>query len=278
MRITGENLKQCINEAVEFLQSKISAKPDIAIVLGTGLEYSVGYLKTIYIIPYHEIPHFPVTTAPGHNGLFHITSLGSREILVLHGRAHLYEGYTPMEVAFPVWVMKKLGIKVLILTNAAGGITPGLKVGDIVVIRDHINLQGGSPIAGIKVDEFGDRFPSMNDAYSLKLILLIDRIASQEKIPVRKGTYAAVHGPHFETPSEINMLKILGADLVGMSTVPEVITAKHCGIDVLALSVVSNLCKPEHPDKVSAQEVVSSVEKVSSKLGRLLYRLLVEYK
>ena len=230
-----------IKEATEYLKNHLSQVPSVALVLGSGLGYFADLLEEKEIVDYKDIPHFPVSTAPDHQGRFVLGQISGKAVLVMQGRIHYYEGYSMDEVVFPVRVMKKLGIQHIFLTNAAGGINEEYRVGDIMMISDHIKFFNDTPLRGKNIDEFGPRFNDMSDAYTRSLRSLARKIAEENGISLREGVYSYMPGPCFETPAEIRMLRILGADVVGMSTVPEVICASHAGLNVFALSFVTNL-------------------------------------
>ncbi len=232
---------QIIEETAEFLRQELSEIPETALVLGTGLGYFADFLEEKTEIPYSKIPHFPVSTAPDHAGRLVCGKLCGKSVLIMQGRIHYYEGYSMDEVVYPIRVFRKLGIRKLFLTNAVGSINQSYHVGDLVLISDHIKFFNDMPLRGKNIDEFGPRFPDMSDAYSKELRAAAKRIAENARIPLREGIYAYMPGPCFETPAEIRMLRTLGADVVGMSTVPEVICAVHAGMKVLVLSFVTNL-------------------------------------
>jgi purine-nucleoside phosphorylase len=225
-------------------------------------------------IPYSEIPHWPQSTAVGHAGELILVRLGEVPLAVMAGRAHLYEGYTPGQATFPVRVLGRLGVRSLVLTNAAGGINLDLRRGGLVLISDHINLQGSNPLAGPNLDAFGPRFPDMSEAYSKRYREIAANVAQQLGIELTEGVYAAVLGPSYETPAEIRYLRAIGADLVGMSTVPEVIVANHMGIRVLAISCVTNMAAGILPQKINHEEVLETGRMVRGTLVRLLKGLL----
>lgn len=230
-----------ICEAAEYIKNTIKNVPETALVLGTGLGYFADFLENKQIIPYEEIPHFPISTAPDHLGQLVIGNLGEKAVMIMQGRIHYYEGYSMDEVVFPVRVMKVLGIKNLFLTNAVGSVNLDYKVGELVMLSDHIKFFNDTPLRGQNIDSFGPRFNDMSNAYTKELRTLARKIADEGKIPLHEGVYSYMPGPSFETPAEIRMLRTLGADVVGMSTVPEVICAAHCGMKVFALSFVTNL-------------------------------------
>jgi purine-nucleoside phosphorylase len=235
---------QEIRQAATYIQSKTNHHPTIGLILGSGLSPLADEIEQADYIPYQEIPHFPYSTVPGHVGRLVIGQLAGKTTLVMQGRSHFYEGYSPQQLTLPVRVMQLLGIKTLIVTNAAGGINANFKAGDLMLITDHLNLlgmAGPNPLRGPNLDEFGPRFPSMTQPYALDLINLAHKVAGELGFTLQEGVYAYLAGPTFETPAEIRYLKVIGADAVGMSTVPEVIVAKHSGMRVLGISTITNI-------------------------------------
>ena len=229
-----------IQETAAFLKGKMHTQPETAIILGTGLGSLVNEITDKYEISYTDIPNFPVSTVEGHSGKLIFGKLGDKDIMAMQGRFHYYEGYPMTEVTFPVRVMRELGIKTLFVSNAAGGMNPNFKIGDLMIITDHINFFPEHPLRGKNIP-YGPRFPDMSEAYSKELIEKADKIAAQKGIKVQHGIYIGTQGPTYETPAEYKMFRILGADAVGMSTVPEVIVANHCGIQVFGISVITDL-------------------------------------
>ena len=229
-----------IQETAAFLKSKMHTQPETAIILGTGLGSLVNEITDKYEINYQDIPNFPVSTVEGHSGKLIFGKLGDKDILAMQGRFHYYEGYNMKEVTFPVRVMRELGIKTLFVSNASGGMSPDFEVGDLMIITDHINFFPEHPLRGKNIPS-GPRFPDMSEAYNKELIRKADQIAAEKGIKVQHGIYIGVQGPTYETPAEYKMFRILGADAVGMSTVPEVIVANHCGIKVFGISVITDL-------------------------------------
>ena len=229
-----------IQETAAFLKSKMHTQPETAIILGTGLGSLVNEITDKYEINYQDIPNFPVSTVEGHSGKLIFGKLGDKDILAMQGRFHYYEGYNMKEVTFPVRVMRELGIKTLFVSNASGGMSPDFEVGDLMIITDHINFFPEHPLRGKNIP-YGPRFPDMSEAYNKELIRKVDQIAAEKGIKVQHGIYIGVQGPTYETPAEYKMFRILGADAVGMSTVPEVIVANHCGIKVFGISVITDL-------------------------------------
>ena len=229
-----------IQETATYLKGKISTHPETAIILGTGLGSLVHEITDKYEIDYKDIPHFPLSTVEGHSGKLIFGKLGDKDIMAMQGRFHYYEGYSMKEVTFPVRVMHALGIKTLFVSNAAGGMNPDFEIGDLMVITDHINFFPEHPLRGKNIP-YGPRFPDMSEAYNKELINKADIIAAEKGIKLQHGIYIGTQGPTFETPAEYKMFHILGADAVGMSTVPEVIVANHCGINVFGISVITDL-------------------------------------
>jgi purine-nucleoside phosphorylase len=259
-----------VQETVDFLQKKGISTPDYGIILGTGLGNLVEKITVDISIPYKDIPNFPVSTVAGHSGELIFGSIGTKKVLAMRGRFHYYEGWSIEQTVFPVRVMKYLGVENLIVSNASGGVNPTFKVGDIMIITDHINFMPEHPLRGRNEDRFGSRFVDMHEAYSKKMILRMEKVAKKLGIPIRKGIYLALQGPTFETPAEYKMVKILGADAVGMSTVPEVIVAKHMGMTCFGISVITDLGIEGIVEEVSHEEV-QKVAKVAEKIvGRLV--------
>ena len=229
-----------IQETADFLKSKMHTHPETAIILGPGLGSLVNEITDKYEIGYETIPNFPVSTVEGHSGKLIFGKLGNKDIMAMQGRFHFYEGYSMKEVTFPIRVMRELGIKTLFVSNAAGGMNPSFEIGDLMIITDHINFFPEHPLHGKNIP-YGPRFPDMSEAYNKALIRKADEIANEKGIKVQHGIYIGTQGPTYETPAEYKMFRILGADAVGMSTVPEVIVANHCGIQVFGISVITDL-------------------------------------
>lgn len=264
-----EDLKAKVIESIEFINQKSKIKPKIAIILGTGLGRLAENIKGKEIIPYSEIPNFPISTVQSHSGNLVLGKLGNKEVVAMQGRFHYYEGYNLKEVTFPVRVMKKLGADIIIISNAAGGMNRFFKRGDLMLITDHINLFGDNPLIGPNDEELGPRFPDMSEAYSQQLIKLAKKIALKEKIRLREGVYAGLTGPTLETPAEYRFLISIGADAVGMSTVPEVIVANHMGMKVLGISCITDLAIDGVIIKTSVKEILkvaSDAEPIMTKL------------
>lgn len=265
-----------IQETTQFIQKLINDTPDAGIVLGTGLGGLVDEIQIIKDIPYTEIPNFPVSTVKGHQGKLIFGLLSGKKVLAMQGRFHFYEGYTMKELTFPIRVMKELGIKLLIVSNAAGGMNKNFKVGDIMLINDHINLMGTNPLIGHNYDELGPRFPDMGEPYDLMWLDKAKAIAKKNNIDVKEGVYAAVTGPTFETPAEYRYMRAVGADAVGMSTVPEVIVARHAGIAVFALSVITDLGGMDEIEPVSHEEVIRAANAAEPKMTAIIRDLVSE--
>ena len=243
-----------IQETASWLKERMTTSPKTAIILGTGLGQLASEITDAYEFPYQDIPNFPVSTVKGHSGKLIFGKLGGVDIMAMQGRFHFYEGYSMKEVTFPVRVMYELGIKTLFVSNAAGGMNPQFKIGDLMIITDHINFFPEHPLRG-KNFPTGPRFPDMHETYDLSLVALADKIAEEKGIPVQHGVYVGVQGPTFETPAEYRMYRLLGGDAVGMSTVPEVIVAHHCGIRTFGVSVITDLGGFDEPVEVSHEEV-----------------------
>jgi purine-nucleoside phosphorylase len=263
-----------IVEAADYLRTRLPRLPKMALVLGSGLGVFADVLEDRTEVAYTEIPHWPQSTAVGHSGKLILGRLGTLELICLSGRAHFYEGYSSQQVTFAVRVMGKLGVRSLVLTNAAGGINLAYEQGALVLISDHINLQGTNPLIGPNDDSLGPRFPDMSEAYNEHYRFLAKQVAAEQHLPLAEGVYAALSGPSYETPAEIHYLRVIGADLVGMSTVPEVIIANHMGMKVLAISCVTNMAAGILQQKISHEEVLQTGLHVRDTLVRLLKELL----
>jgi purine-nucleoside phosphorylase len=263
------------DEARSFIAERLPAAPTIGVVLGSGLEGFASELADRFEIPYSEIPHWPRPTVAGHSGHLAAGRLGHRTIAVLAGRAHLYEGYSAEQAAFPIRVLGLLGVRTLVLTNAAGAINAKLRAGQLVLISDHINLQATNPLIGENDERFGPRFPDLTEVYSLRLRELARRSGEHLNVELPEGVYAAVTGPSYETPAEICFLRAIGADLVGMSTVPEAIAAAHQGMEVLAISSASNMAAGILPQKLSHAEVLEAGRRIRDTLIALLKEIIL---
>jgi purine-nucleoside phosphorylase len=263
-----------IQETVKYINQQIDSSPEVGIVLGTGLGGLVNEIQNSIKIPYTEIPNFPVSTVKGHQGQLIYGDLGGKKVIAMQGRFHYYEGYTMKEVVFPIRVMKLLGVKAMIVSNAAGGVNPDFEVGDIMIINDHINLMGDNPLLGPNEEEFGPRFPDMSEAYKPEYIKIVKDIAAQHNIHLQEGVYAGVTGPTFETLAEYKYIRVIGADAVGMSTVPEVITARHMGVPVFAVSVISDLGVEGKIVEITHEEVIQAAAAAEPKMTLLVEGLL----
>ncbi len=266
-------------EQINFTTKNILSRtnnftPEVGIILGTGLGGLVKEIKTEYSIPYSEIPNFPVSTVEGHQGRLILGELGGKKVMAMQGRFHFYEGYTMQQITFPVRVMKALGVKTLCVSNASGGMNPAFSVGEIMIINDHINLFPTNPLIGSNYKELGPRFPDMGEAYKKEYVSLAKKIAEENKIKVSEGVYAGLTGPCFETPAEYRYLWRIGADAVGMSTVPEVIVAKHSGMDVFGISIVTDLGVEGVVQNVSHEEVQKVAHQQEPKLSFIVKELV----
>jgi purine-nucleoside phosphorylase len=264
-----------IEEAVAYINEKISIVPKVGIILGSGIGDLANEIEADIKITYSDIPNFPVSTVKGHLGQLIFGKLNGVQVVAMHGRFHYYEGYNMQEVTLPVRVMKLLGIKSLFVSNASGGVNENFEVGDIMLITDHINLLP-NPLIGANIEEHGPRFPDMSEAYDKKLLSAAKKIARHQGINYKTGVYAAVSGPTYETPAEYKYISVLGADAVGMSTVPEVIVARHMGLPVFAVSVISDLGVAGKIIEISHQEVIDAVARVTPKLITLVKDLVKE--
>lgn len=268
------DLLRKIEEAVEYLKSQTQVEPSIGIVLGTGLGRLAQEIRGKATLSYEEIPHFVRSTVETHAGKLIFGELGRKEVMAMQGRFHFYEGYTMQEITFPVRVMRALGCKTIILSNAAGGLNPLFERGDMMIIVDHVNLLGENPLKGPNIDTLGPRFPDMCDAYDPKLVELAEMIAMEERIPVKKGIYVAVSGPNLETRAEYRFLRIIGADAVGMSTVPEVIVARHMGMKVFGISIITDMGLPDVLAPVDIREILRVADEVEPGLTSLIKRMV----
>ncbi len=261
-------------KARDYLLEQGITQPQVGIVLGTGLHQLVKHVVVALSIPYTDIPGFPESTVEFHKGNLIYGKLGNKNVLIMQGRLHAYEGYSLQQIVFPVRVMKLLGIHQLFMSNAAGGINLNFKKGDLVLIEDHINLLSGNPLSGKNYDELGSRFPDMSQPYDLSLQDLLQQQAKRLNINLKKGVYAAVHGPNLETKAEYRYLKVIGADLVGMSTVPEVIAANHMQLPCVAVSVVTDECNPDDLKPVDIEEIIAVAGKADGLLSNLFYETI----
>lgn len=267
-----------VEAATAFLQKHYQQIPSLGFILGSGLGILADEIENPIKIQYDQIPHFPVSTVKGHAGQLVFGQLNGKEVVMMQGRFHYYEGYSFQEVTFPVRVMKQLGVETLIVTNAAGGINEQYTPGDFMLIADHINLMGGNPLIGPNVEQFGERFPDMSEAYNHKLRELAKTIASNMEMKVQEGVYVGNTGPVYETPAEVKMARILGGDAVGMSTVPEVIAARHARLMVLGISCISNMAAGILDEPLTHEEVIETTDKVRADFIRYLKAIVKEIK
>ena len=272
----ASSILQELQETVQFIQAIYPAQPRIGIVLGSGLGNLTQEISIEQEIPYEQIPHFPVSTVEGHQGKLIFGTLGGQKVVVLSGRFHYYEGYSPAQVVFPIRVLKFLGVETLLLSNAAGGMNKAFKVGDLMTIKDHISLFIVNPLLGKNDSTLGPRFPDMSEPYDKNLISKARAIAAQLKIPVQEGVYAGVTGPTFETRAEYRLLHIAGGDAVGMSTVQEVIAARHVGLSVFAMSVITDLGIREEENVITHEEVLQAANEAEPKLTAIFRQLIME--
>ncbi len=266
-----------VNETAAFLKSAVATRPTIGFFSGTGLSETLSFIEPDNSFDYDKIPNFPVSTVASHTGRMVFGKACGKEIVAMNGRFHLYEGYSPQEVAFPVRVMRELGVATIVMTNAAGGIDSGLRCGDIMVIADHINLTGESPLTGPNEERWGIRFPHMIGAYDKKLVQLAIKSGEAIGITVKTGTYAGLKGPGLETPAEIRYLKTIGADAVGFSTIQEVIAAIHGGTRVLGLSIITNMNDPDKPEPATLEEVIDVAGRATPQLIKIVERVISQF-
>jgi len=267
-------LPEKIRAAVDVIRSRSKTVPQVGIILGTGLGKLATSVKKEAEISYADIPHFAQSTVESHAGRLILGTLAGKPVVVMQGRFHYYEGYDLGEITFPVRVMKALGAKTLIVSNACGGVNHQFRAGDLMLITDHINLLGTNPLIGKNHKELGPRFPDMSEPYSRELIALAETVALELRIPVRKGVYASMSGPSLETAAEYRMLRVIGADAIGMSTVPEVIVAVHTGMKVLGISVITDECFPDSLKPVDIQKIIAVADQAEPKLVGIIEKVL----
>lgn len=270
------NRLQQIQEAKSYIEQQTAIRPAIGLILGSGLGVLAEEIEDAVKIPYETIPYFPVSTVEGHAGQLVIGRLSGKNVVAMQGRFHYYEGYSQQEVVFPVYVMKFLGIKTLIATNAAGGMNPSFAPGDLMIITDHLNMTGDNPLIGPHVPELGPRFPDMSRAYDPELVKLAEKVAERLNIRIQKGVYAGVSGPTYLTPSELIMLRNLGGSAVGMSTVPEVIAANHTGLRVLGISCITDMAIGEELEPLTHEQVVEVANRTRPRFIRLVKGIVEE--
>lgn len=267
-----------IKETAAFIKNIIQEKPDFAIVLGSGLGALKDEVEAIHTLDYHEIPNFPQTTVVGHGGKLIYGTLEDKKVLMMSGRFHYYEGHDIQTVTFPFRVFHLLGIKNLIVSNASGGVNPNFRVADIMLINDHINMMPEHPLRGKNLDELGPRFVDMSEPYNKKMLEIAENVAKEENIKVHKGVYLALQGPTFETPAEYGMVRAVGGDAVGMSTVPEVIVAKHQGMNCFGISIITDVGGPEIAFTVSHEEVLAAADKAMPNVIKIVKGLVRNYR
>ncbi|MEN2283368.1 purine-nucleoside phosphorylase [Algoriphagus sp. SE2] len=268
------NYTDQIKEASQFISNLYSGEVNIGIILGTGLGKLIDKIQVDIEIDYSEIPHFPLSTVESHSGKLIFGSIGGKKVVAMKGRFHYYEGYSMKEVTFPVRVMKLMGVKHLLVSNACGGLNPSQHIGEVMIIKDHIDLFPESPLRGKNLDEFGVRFPDMSNAYSERLILLAEEIAIENKFMFHTGVYAGVQGPNLETPSEYKYLRIIGADAVGMSTIPEVIVARQMGIEVFGISAITDLGVEGKIKKITIADVLAAAALAEPIMAKVMSELV----
>jgi len=268
------NYKDKVLETAEFLKKRIQKLPEIGLLTGTGLGESTEDIEISASFEYKDIPHFPVSTVESHHGRLVTGGLESKQVIAMRGRFHLYEGYAPCDVTFPIRVMQELGVNTLILSNAAGGLNLAFNTGDIMIISDHINLSGSNPLVGPNEETWGIRFPDMTCVYDKNLVQLAESAGRDMDIHLRKGVYAGLKGPSLETPAETRFLKIIGADAVGFSTVQEVIAAVHAGMKVLGLSTITNINNPDNPMPATVEEIIEVAGEAAPRLAKIIRKVI----
>ena len=269
-----KNNKDQVVEAAEFIKSRTEKDPEIGLLTGTGLSETAQSLTIVASFEYNEIPHFPVSTVESHLGKLLVGDMHGKRIVAMQGRFHLYEGYSPIEVTFPIRVMQQLGVKILILSNASGGLNPAFNPGDIMIIKDHINLTGSNPLIGQNEESWGIRFPDMSEAYDKSLAAIAEKAGSDAGIDLQKGVYTGLKGPSLETPAEVRFLKTIGTDAVGFSTVQEVIAAVHAKMKVLGLSTITNINDPDSPVPATVEEIIQVARKAVPDLDKIISKVV----
>jgi len=266
-----------VQETVSYIKERIDFTPEYGVILGSGLGSFTDEMKVEFTLPYNEIPNFPVSTVQGHKGALVFGTIGDKKVVAMQGRFHFYEGYSMTEVTFPVRVMKFLGVEKLVVSNASGGVNPSYKVGSVVMITDHINMTPEHPLRGKNDERFGPRFVNMSEPYSRKMIAKATELAKELNIEVHEGIYLGLQGPTFETLAEYKMVKILGADCVGMSTVPEVIVARHMDLETFGISVITDMGNEESIGTISHDEVLEAAKEAEPKVRSLIKELILKY-
>lgn len=267
-----------INETLEVIRKYTKENYPIGIILGTGLGGLVEDIEVKHQINYEELPHFPVSTVESHRGKLILGTINGKNVVAMQGRFHYYEGYTMQQIAYPVRLMKFLGVETLLVSNACGGMNPQYRKGDVMIMTDHINMLGDNPLIGKNEDELGPRFPDMSEPYNLELIELAEKIAVENKIKVEKGVYVAVPGPNLETKAEYRFLRESGADVVGMSTIPENIVANHMGMKVLGISIITDECFPDTLKPVNVEEIIATAMQAEPKMTLIMKELIKRLK
>ena len=270
----NRNLMNDIKDTIAVIKQHTTIIPEVGIILGTGLGKLAEEIKPIAIIDYTDLPHFPVSTVESHKGKLIIGELSGKNVIVMQGRFHYYEGYTMQEIVYPVRVMKMLGVQTLVVSNACGSVNPYIPKESLMIIDDHINLFGNNPLIGKNYDELGPRFPDMSEPYSRRLINLAEQTALELGIKTYKGVYAAMSGPSLETRAEYRMLRTIGADVIGMSTIPECIAAKHCGMEVFGISIITDECYPDALKPVELSEILHAAAVAEPNMTKLVKELL----
>ncbi|OGU66197.1 MAG: purine-nucleoside phosphorylase [Stygiobacter sp. RIFOXYC12_FULL_38_8] len=268
------SLLSMINETLEVIRKKTTNEYEVGIVLGTGLGGLVREIEVEHEIEYGDLPHFPLSTVESHQGKLIFGKINGKNVVAMQGRFHYYEGYTMRQITYPIRVMKFLGVKTLLVSNACGGMNPIYRRGDVMIMLDHINLLGDNPLIGKNEDELGPRFPDMSEPYNLELIKLAEEVALENKIKVQKGVYVAVPGPNLETKAEYRFLRNIGADVVGMSTIPENIVANHMGMKVLGFSIITDECFPETLRAVDVQEIIATAMGAEPKMTLIMKEVI----
>ncbi|WP_291132020.1 purine-nucleoside phosphorylase [Flavobacterium sp. UBA7682] len=268
---------ELVQETVNYIKDKTNFTPEYGVILGSGLGSFTDDIKVEFTLPYNEIPNFPVSTVEGHKGALVFGTIGDKKVVAMQGRFHYYEGYSMQEVTFPVRVMKYIGVTKLIVSNASGGVNPNYKVGTIAIITDHVNMMPEHPLRGKNDSRFGPRFVNMNEPYSPKMIAKVKEIAKASNIEVQDGVYMGLQGPTFETLHEYKMVKVIGADCVGMSTVPEVIVARHMELETFGISVITDIGSEEHLENITHEEVLKAANEAEPKVRQLIKELILQY-
>lgn len=269
-----ERYKTTVINTADFLKNQLKELPEIAFLTGTGLGSSTNSMEIDFRLSYGDIPDFPVSTVESHRGELISGRFCNKKMMVMQGRFHLYEGYSPLEVTFPIRVMQALGVKYLVISNASGGLNLDFSTSEVMIIKDHINLTGHNPLKGPNIDDWGIRFPDMTQVYDKQLAKLAFEAASKVKIPIRHGVYAGLSGPSLETPAETRFLKTIGADAVGFSTVMEAIAGVHAGMKVLGLATITNINDPDNPEKATVEDIILTANKAASNINLILKGVL----